>query len=367
MVQKKLRHQLFRSKKRVVRNGLVAVNAALIIAVGGFVLSSRSPQTQQSGPVLNTKLASAVADPLDTVSSADIAVQIAQLARMEEAVAVANNADTVNSQLETVPTDSQVVTKPQIVETALKSKDDVQVYVAVEGDTVASIAERFGVTTDTVRWSNNITGATVNAGTELKIPPVNGLIYTVKSGDTVDSITSKYSANKDQLIAFNDAELAGIAEGDEIVIPDGKVPVTVRYSAPTYSGFRYGSAAVYGYNGYDYGYCTWYVANKRTDIGRPIPANLGNASTWKVLAQRAGVSTGNTPQAGAVIWTPPRDYYGHVGYVEQVLDDGSVWVSEMNTRGFTTMDLNGDRGGGWGRVSYRLLSPEQAANYSYIY
>ncbi len=72
------------------------------------------------------------------------------------------------------------------------------------------------------------------------------------------------------------------------------------------------------------------------------------------MAQRAGIPVGNTPAAGAVIWTPPRDYYGHVGYVEEVYEDGSVRISEMNTRG-------------WGVRSEKVLTPAQAAAYSYIY
>src|SRR4029079_4055940 len=101
-------------------------------------------------------------------------------------------------------------------------------------------------------------------------------------------------------------------------------------------------------------YCTWWAATRRAQAGRPIPSNLGNASTWKILAQRAGRGVGNAPQAGAVIWTPPRDYYGHVGYVESVDADGTVHVSEMNVMG-------------WGRVSSKTLSAAEAARYGYIY
>ncbi len=73
-----------------------------------------------------------------------------------------------------------------------------------------------------------------------------------------------------------------------------------------------------------------------------------------MLAQRAGLGVGNSPAGGAVIWFPPRDYYGHVGFVESVNADGSVNVSEMNVAG-------------WGRVSYRTIPAEEAGNYSYIY
>lgn len=354
-VNKVVKRRFFRSKRRLIRNGLVLVNVAVVIAVMGFVLAARQPNTS-TGKIatpLNNADDEQLADPLDTLSSADIAVNIAQLARLDEITAVANNADTVNSQLEIVPADTQIVAKPQIVTTDIKSISDLQTYVAVEGDTVTSIAERFGLKATTVRWSNGLTGDTVAVGTELSIPPVDGLAYEVKEGDTVEKIAEKYGADKDKIIAFNDAEITGLVAGQKIVIPGGEAPAPVRFSYPTY-GFRFGGGAVYGYNGYDYGYCTWYAANRRAEVGKPVPANLGNASTWKVLSQRAGIPVGNTPQVHAVIWTPPRDYYGHVGFVEEVYPDGSVRISEMNTRG-------------WGVRSEKVLTPAQAAGYSYIY
>lgn len=323
--------------------------------VMGFVLVSRRPTTTTNiATPLNNAPDEQIADPLDTLSSADIAVNIAQLARLDEVTAVANNADTVNSQLEIVPADTQVVAKPQIVTTDIKTIQDLKTYVTVEGDTVSSIADKFDLSAETVRWSNDLTGNTVAVGTKLKIPPINGLVYEVKDGDTVEKIAEKYSADKDKIIAFNDAEIVGLKSGQQIVIPGGEVPAPVRNSVPTYGGFRFGGSAVYGYNGYDYGYCTWYTANRRAEVGKAIPANLGNASTWKVLSQRAGIPVGSKPKKHAVIWTPPRDYYGHVGFVEEVYPDGSVRVSEMNVRG-------------WGVRSEKVLTPAQAAGYSYIY
>jgi surface antigen len=194
----------------------------------------------------------------------------------------------------------------------------------------------------------------------LIISPVTGIVYKVKPGDTVDGLASTYQSNKELLIAINDIEVGGLPVGQYVVLPDGQ-PAAVatrggtRGGVPALSGFAWGGyAAVYGSNGYDYGYCTWWAAKRRADIGRPIPSNLGNASTWKVLAQRAGLGVGSAPAAGAVIWTPPRDYYGHVGFVESVNSDGSVNISEMNTAG-------------WARVSYKTLSAAEAARYSYIY
>ncbi len=328
----------------------------MLVVVGVFVLHTPKSAPVQSQNALATSNDSATSA-LDQLSSADIAVNVARMTSLDEAVSVANKADTVNAQLAVTPADDTVVAKPQVVATGLKSRKDIQKYTVQDGDTVPKLAEKFGVTSDTIRWSNSISGDALQVGKVIYISPVNGIVYTVKAGDTADSLASKYKSNKDQIIAFNDAELSGLRAGELIVIPDGDAtPAPTPRAASSYAGFAWGGGgAVYGgYNGYDYGYCTWYAAKRRSDIGRPIPSNLGNASTWKALAQRAGIPVGGAPQAGAVIWTPPRDYYGHVGFVDSVDADGTVHVSEMNVAG-------------WGRVSTKTLSAAEAAAYSYIY
>ena len=343
------------SRKRLIRYSILAANVVLLIAVLGFVVSSPDSSASTNSSIVTSNDTTASASALDEISSADIAVHVANLTKLYEAPAVTNNADTVNAQLAVTPADDTVVAKPQVVATTLKSYKDIQSYVTVSGDTIPSIAAKFGVTSDTIRWSNGLQGDNVTVGRALLIAPVNGIVYIVKAGDTIDSVASKYKANKEQLIADNDAEATGLVPGTKILIRDGSVAPVVAARSSYSAGFSWGGGvAVYGANGYDYGYCTWYAANKRAAIGRPVPSNLGNASTWKVLAQRAGFAVGSVPQSGAVIWTPPRDYYGHVGFVEAVNPDGSVLVSEMNTAGFAVR-------------STKTLSAAEAARYSYIY
>jgi surface antigen len=97
-------------------------------------------------------------------------------------------------------------------------------------------------------------------------------------------------------------------------------------------------------NGFTYGYCTWWVANKRY-----IPWR-GNAAGWWWNARPFGFSEGSAPKAGAIMVmgvssTSPE---GHVAYVESVTAGGSFVVSEMNWWGVP--------GGGWGRVDYRTVT-----------
>lgn len=337
-----------RHKKRLVRYSLLAANALVLTLVVLFAIKhpTNSQAVSNSVGVNDDR---AVTNPLDKLSSADIAVSVARMTGMPEERAVTNNADTVNTQLSLAPADDTVIAKPQVVNTASKTAKDIRRYVVQQGDTINAVADRFSVPSDTIRWSNNLTGNNLTPGKEIVIPPdgTNAIVYLVKNGDTVDGLSQRYRTSKDLITQVNDAEITGIKPGQLILIPNGVV-VPAAQATPTFF------AATYGGNGYDYGYCTWWAATRRAQTGHPIPSNLGNASTWKVRAQLAGIPVGNQARAGAVIWTPPRDYYGHVGFVESISADGSVNISEMNAVG-------------WGRVSYRTLSPSEAAGYSYIY
>lgn len=305
------------------------------------------------------------ASPLDQLSSADIAVHAARMTNLPETVAITNQADSEATQLAVTATDNKLVAKPQVVATTLKSAKDIKAYTSVEGDTIAALAAKFGITSDSLRWSNGLSSDRIPAGKQLVIPPVSGVVYTVKSGDTAESLAQRYSSSKEEILADNDAEISGLKPGQQILIRGGIQPV-VRAAVTTTSGSSFiGGRASYGYNGYDYGYCTWYVANKRIAAGSAMPTNLGNAATWATRAAAYGLPTGRTPQIGAAVVTATRGA-GHVAYVERINDDGSVWISEMNSSGQVSID-NPARAGGWGRVDFKLIPAGMVSSYSYVY
>lgn len=373
-----IHRRLVKSRKRLIRTGLLLANITLLLGVTVFLLHS-SPSGGAVKPVASVSDAqtSVVSNPLDQLSSADIAVQVARLTGLDEAVSATNHADSVSQQITMAPATAQasVINKPQLINNSNKSRKDIQAYMVKEGDTVGSLAAKFGVPSESIRWSNSVAGDSLTVGAQLLIPPVPGIVYTVKSGDTPESVAQRYNANKDAVVAFNDAEVGGLKPGERVVIPDGIVipPPVARPAGATPAvgparyagGFAFGSAAIYGYNGYDPGWCTWYVANKRAAAGRPIPANLGDAWTWDDRAPAAGFGVGSTPAAGAVI-TNRVGAPGHVGYVEQVLDDGSIWVSDMNSHGQVSPS-DPTPAGGFFRVSWRHVDPSQFGKYNFIY
>lgn len=344
------------ASRKLVRYGLVSLNVLLLIAIAWFTLgpTHRGQPLGRQG-VISTG-GNAATEPLDQLSSADIAASAAQVMGLAEATAVINQADSVEAEQAIAPADTAVIAKPLAVATPFKSRNDIQEYVVASGDTVSSIAAKFGVTSDSIMWSNNLRGNTVNAGLVLVIPPVSGIIYTVRSGDSVANLAQRYRVGEDQIIAFNDIEIVGLKVGERILIPNGRQP------APVITRPMLG---VFGYNGYDYGFCTWYVANRRSQYGNPVPANLGNASTWDNRAAAMGMNVNKVAAVGAAVVTS-QSGAGHVAFVEALNSDGSIWISEMNSRGQVSM-TDSTPTGGWGRIDWKLVPRDRAVTYNYIH
>jgi surface antigen len=341
-------------RRKAVRYSLLALNVVVLIAVGYFVFLSRLDSSGSKATVFSSLNKTNIAsDPLDQLSSADIAVNVARMTNLPEATAVTNQADSENAELAISQASDSLVSKPQVVASSFKSNKDIQVYMVRKGDTVATVAAKFHVTSDSIIWSNGLTGNELTPGTQLYIPPVNGVVYVVHSGDTADSLAAKFHTTKAKIIAYNDAEINGLHPGERIIIPDGKESAASPAAGGSSSGGAFGAAAwgsspIYGYNGYDYGYCTWYVASQL-----PVPANWGNASSWAYYAGQSGWSVSSVPHVGAIAQTPyAAGGEGHVAMVTAVSPDGqSVKITDMNGVA------------GWGRVGTAWQPTSKYPNY----
>lgn len=294
---------------------------------------------------------------LDSFAKSDYDISVDQLSEMyvvadlsdtlglASASDVASNYVVTTSMYDAGQTAMGKLEKPSITNIAVDR--GIITYVVQDGDSMDSIAAKYGVTTDQIRWSNNLKTADVAPGNTLLIPSVPGIVYTVKGGDSLESIAAKYGSTVAEITALNDLEVSGISEGAQIVIRNGSLPETERpeYVAPRRATTTYRSTYTYSYLGntserqnitvlgriyglggpYGAGQCTQWAWSKRRDI----PSNLGNANTWAARAAAAGYTVNRTPSAGAIFQTS-SGWYGHVGYVEEVNSDGSITVTEMN-------------------------------------
>ena len=114
------------------------------------------------------------------------------------------------------------------------------------------------------------------------------------------------------------------------------------------------------YNGsgsYPQGQCTWYVYNRAYQLGIKIDSFMGNGGDW---ASKAGYSVSHEPKLHTALsfvqgQAGSDPTYGHVAFVEQVKDDGSILISEMNVTGLPPLT-----------VSYRTFTADEAKQFWYV-
>lgn len=166
-------------------------------------------------------------------------------------------------------------------------------------------------------------------------PKPAAIVYTVVKGDNLTKIGAAHNVEWQRLWAKN-TQLTHpdvIHVGDQITIPFPDEVLARDLPPSVMPESTPGVTPLLNYAGgntYDYGYCTWYVKNRR---GASLPNGLGNANTWYSRAAGMGMAVGSEPRASAV-GTTTRGSLGHVVYVESVNADGSINISEMNYEGF---------------------------------
>jgi cell wall-associated NlpC family hydrolase len=96
-------------------------------------------------------------------------------------------------------------------------------YEVQPGDTLAGIADTFGVDVDTILSNNGIADPdTVLPGVDLRILPVKGVEYTVEPDETLADIAWKYQVDLGVLLDYNDLNDPDLLlVGTKIVVPGG--------------------------------------------------------------------------------------------------------------------------------------------------
>ncbi len=366
-----------------VKASTVAIYTSVFFLIITIVFTSYQPpkKTQTVVNAVTPKTVNQTSTTsVDGVLASSIAASVAQAANLPIADEIANLA--VSIKVNNDMLQQTGIFKPQVVGSAVAGRS-VTSYTVQSGETVGSLADKFGLTKDTIKWANNLTYDSLYEGQTLQILPIDGVIHEVVEGETIDSIATKYSVDKDRLVLYNDLDISGLIVNTKIILPNATLPSNERpgYIAPVTRVYGYygGDTTFIGYGGgfnstikgylphldslyarsngntMAVGNCTWWAWERRLALGRRLPSGaLGNGGSWYYTLNSMGYTVDNNPEAGAV-----AESWGHVMVVESVNKnvDGnieSITISEMNN-------------GGVFNISIRTIPAANIGNFWYIH
>lgn len=97
-------------------------------------------------------------------------------------------------------------------------------YTVKPGDTISSIAKKFKITWNTIKWANNLEDSDkIFPGQTLTILPTSGILHIISKGETLKEIALKYKGNQEEIIKYNQIKNPeDLTPGEKIIIPQGK-------------------------------------------------------------------------------------------------------------------------------------------------
>ncbi len=231
---------------------------------------------------------------------------------------------------------------------SLKPRDKILDYTVERGDTLSTIAEKFGISIETIRWANNLINDNITVGDSLKILPVTGIAYKVAKGESVYSIAKKLDTDPQKIVdfPFNDfanPETFSLVEGQILIVPDGVKPaeqptfrrqVFIASGPVTISGLGF----TWPVRGIVSQFAAWY--HMALDITSPFGSPIVAAQNGVV----SGVSVGTWDSGyGTNVWVRNGNvetHYAHMSGVNvsigQSVSAGSTVLGWIGMTGRTT-------------------------------
>ena len=203
-----------------------------------------------------------------------------------------------------------------------------QVYKVRSGDTISGIAKKFGLTNISTLISVNDIGNVrqLAAGQKLRIPSIDGIVYTVKKGDSLSAITGKYKVSLEQLLDVNELTSETLTAGQQLFLPGAAMDSASLRNAmgelfrmPISAKFRWSSP---------YGYRVDPIAGVKsfhtgTDMACPTGTPILAAMSGKVTTTGINRVYGNY-----VIIDHGNGYQTLYAHMSKIIASKGQWVSQ---------------------------------------
>jgi len=109
----------------------------------------------------------------------------------------------------------------------MPARDKLYIYNSHPGDSVKSVAEKFAISTYTLKVANDLEDGPIDPDTELDILPISGVQYVIQPGDTLQGIATRFSVPLESITNYapnNVAKGLKLEPNRTIVVPNGIMP-----------------------------------------------------------------------------------------------------------------------------------------------
>lgn len=228
-----------------------------------------------------------------------------------------------------------------------KPREKIVSYQIQRGDTITTIAKKYGISEDTIRWANDLDDDDLTIGDTLQILPVTGVSHKVAEGETIYTVAKKYSTEAQKIADFPFNDFAGNGEtlalvtGQILYVPDGSPPT----ERPVYRQSVYvargpvvaaGGGWYFPVQGEVTQYPSWY--HMALDIAGPIGTPVYAAHSGTIDRLSVGIFDGGY---GNNVWINNGDgvktHYAHLSSV-------AVGIGQRVVGGQTIIGYRGNTG-----------------------
>lgn len=244
-----------------------------------------------------------------------------------------------------------IIVSDDVFETQIsqKPRDKIIIYTVQKGETLSSIAKKFGISVETIKWQNDLSSDSITVGDELEILPVTGLAYKVNSGDTVYTIAKKFDTEPQKIVDFDfndfaDPETFSLVIGQNLIVPDGIKPSEQPFikkqvfiaqgpSAPSSGGFTWPLQGPISQ------FAAWY--HMALDIESPVGTPITSANSGTVTGVVVGSYDGGYGNNVYIdMGNGYQSHYAHLSGVNvsvgQSVVGGSTVIGWVGLTGRTT-------------------------------
>lgn len=207
-----------------------------------------------------------------------------------------------------------------------------QTYRVKQGDMIGIIADKYGVTQDTIISMNSIRQSRLlQIGQYLRIPSMPGILYTVRvKGETPVSIAEKYEVSAEKCAKVNDLKKdVKLAAGYTLFVPDAQLDWVTRqeingdlFLKPLHS--RYWLSSYYGWRNSPF-------SGKRSFHSGIDMASPWGTSVYAALGGKVSATGYNATYGNYIIVSHHSGYRTLYGHLSAILVVRGQYV-DTNTR-----------------------------------